>query len=187
MPTIQSYFDELTALLQVTPKEPVERLADLLEEAWKQDRRVLLMGNGGSAATASHIVNDLQKCLMLECGKALKSISLSDCSPLVLAWANDTEYANVYAPQITCWVEPGDLVIAISGSGNSPNIIRAVEEANRLGANTFGLAGYSGGKLATAAKECLVVPSDNMQRIEDVHMAVLHAVFTKVREQNRVE
>lgn len=186
MSYIGDYFAGVKRLLDEVPEAQVQRLADLLEEAWKNGRRVMLMGNGGSSSTVSHIVNDLQKCLDLECGKPLKTICLSDCTPLMMAWANDTEYANVFAPQVKAWAEPGDLVLGVSGSGNSPNIIRAIEVGNEVGAMTFGLAGYGGGKLAQTAKECIVVPSDNMQQIEDIHMVLLHVVFSVVRDRNRV-
>ena len=185
MSIIGDYLAGVERLVKAIPEAEVARLADLLEEAWLGGRRVLLMGNGGSAATASHIVNDLQKCLDLECGKPLKTLCLSDCTPLLMAWGNDTEYANVFAPQVDCWTEPGDLVIGISGSGNSPNVIRAIETANAKGAMTFGLTGFRGGKLAQTAQESLIVPSDNMQQIEDLHMIVLHAVFSAVRDRNR--
>src|ERR1019366_9017260 len=126
--------------------------------------------------------NDLQKCVYLEAGRPLKTLCLSDCTSLILAWANDTEYANIYAPQVECWAEPGDLVIGISGSGNSENIIRAIEVAKSRGAKTFGLAGFKGGKLAQAADECITILSDNMQQIEDLHMILLHVVFSSLRE-----
>jgi D-sedoheptulose 7-phosphate isomerase len=186
MSYIGNYMAGVKQLIDAVPESQIEHFASLLESAWKDGRRVLLMGNGGSSATASHIVNDLQKCLHLECGKPLKTLCLSDCTPLVLAWGNDTEFANVYAPQVECWVEPGDLVIAISGSGNSPNIITAVEAANERGAHTFGLAGYKGGKLAQTAKDCITIFTDNMQQIEDLHMILLHVVFSVVRDRNRV-
>jgi D-sedoheptulose 7-phosphate isomerase len=185
MSYIGGYMAGVKRLIDEIPEEQIEKLAGRLEEAWREGRRVLLMGNGGSAATASHIVNDLQKCLHLECGKPLKTLCLSDCTPLLMAWGNDTEYANVFAPQVECWAEPGDLVIAISGSGNSPNVIQAVEAANARGANTFGLAGYKGGKLAAVAKETITVPSENMQQIEDLHMILLHVVFSTVRDRNK--
>jgi D-sedoheptulose 7-phosphate isomerase len=182
MNEITRYLEGVKRLIDTVSHDRIQDLADALRRAWTAQRRVLVMGNGGSAATASHIVNDLQKCLQLEHGRALRVLCLSDCTPLVLAWANDTEYANVYAPQVECWAEPGDLVIAISGSGNSENIIRAVEAANRLGAHTFGLAGFGGGRLAQTATECLVIESDNMQQIEDLHMIVLHLAFTLLRD-----
>ncbi|HXG24874.1 MAG TPA: SIS domain-containing protein [Chthonomonadales bacterium] len=144
---------------------------------------MFLLGNGGSSATASHIVNDLQKCIYLESGVPLKAMCLSDNTPLLLAWANDTDFTNIFTPQIECWVEPGDLVIAISGSGNSPNVLRAVEAANARGARTFGLAGYKGGKLAQLAKESIVIETENMQQIEDLHMILLHVAFSTLRER----
>jgi len=187
MPSPTVYIEQLQHLLGALDAEQLSHLADLLEDCWRQGKRVLLAGNGGSAATASHIVNDLQKCIQLDTGRPLKAMCLSDCTPLVLAWANDTSYENVYAPQVECWAEPGDLLIAISGSGNSPNILRAVEAARRCGAHSFGLAGHMGGELASVADECLVVPSTNMQQIEDVHMVVLHLVFSELRERLRAE
>lgn len=183
---VTEYFVGVKRLMDEVPVAQVERFADLLEEAWQNGRRVLLMGNGGSSSTVSHIVNDLQKCLDLECGKPLKTICLSDCTPLVMAWANDTEFANCFAPQVAAWAEPGDLVIGVSGSGNSPNIIRAIEKGNEAGAVTFGLSGFGGGKLAQVASEGIVVQSNNMQQIEDLHMILFHVVFSMVRDRNRV-
>jgi D-sedoheptulose 7-phosphate isomerase len=182
---VRDYFAELERLIDCVDEARVDRLVDLLQGAWASGRRVILMGNGGSAATASHIVNDLQKCIGLDSGRPLKAMCLSDNTALVLAWGNDTEFANIYTPQVECWVEPGDLVIGISGSGNSPNVVRAVQRANELGATTFGLAGYDGGALARTAQECLTVETRNMQQIEDVHMAVLHVAFSALR--NRVK
>jgi D-sedoheptulose 7-phosphate isomerase len=183
MMTVSGYLDGVKALIDEIEFTDVERLTDLLYEAWKADRRVLLLGNGGSAGTASHIVNDLQKCIHLESGRPLKALCLSDCTPLIMAWANDTEFANIFAPQVECWAQPGDLLIAISGSGNSPNVIRAVDAANKLGACTFGLAGFAGGKLIDVAQICLVVRSSNMQQIEDLHMILLHLAFTLLRDR----
>lgn len=186
MSYVQAYFAGVKRLIDQVPEAQVERLTGLLEEAWRAGRRVLLMGNGGSAGTASHIVNDLQKCIHLESGVPLKALCLSDNTPLILAWGNDTEFANIYAPQVECWAEPGDLVIGISGSGNSPNVVNAIAKANERGARTFGLAGYRGGRLAQTAHECLVVESDNMQQIEDLHMVILHVVFSALRERVRI-
>lgn len=180
---LSAYLTDVQALVQALDQAQVKRLVDLLEKAWQGGNRVLLMGNGGSSSTASHLVNDFQKCVQLQTGRAMKAMCLSDCTPLVMAWANDTDYSNVFAPQVECWTEPGDLIIAISGSGNSPNVLRAVEAGNRLGATTFGMAGFSGGKLAGICTECLVVRSDSMQRIEDIHLIVLHAVFATLLDR----
>jgi D-sedoheptulose 7-phosphate isomerase len=180
---VGDYLSGVKALVDQVSEEKVHRLADLLETAWRDGKHVILMGNGGSASTASHIVNDLQKCVQLDTGKAIRAMCLCDNTALILAWGNDTEYANIFAPQVECWAEPGDLIIGISGSGNSPNVIRAIEAGNAKGATTFGLAGYEGGKLAEVAKESIVVLTRNMQQIEDVHMILLHLVFSELRRR----
>ncbi len=182
---VSDYFAGVKTLLDNVTEEEVERFIQRLDEAWRAGRRVLLMGNGGSAATASHIVNDLQKCLHLECGRPLRALCLSDNTSLVLAWGNDTEFSKIYAPQVECWAEPDDLVIGISGSGNSPNVINAIEAANARGCRTFGLCGYDGGKLAAAAQESIVIRTRNMQQIEDLHMILLHVAFSAVRDRAR--
>jgi D-sedoheptulose 7-phosphate isomerase len=183
MALFQEYLGGLKELIDQVSEEFVEDLVSALEEAWKTDKRVLLLGNGGSSSTASHIVADLQKMVQLDTGKALKALCVSDSVPLLTAWANDTEYANVFSKQVSCWAEPGDIVIAISGSGNSPNVIRAVEAGNEAGAITYGLAGYEGGKLLQTAQKCMVVYSRNMQQIEDVHMIALHLIFSILRKR----
>jgi D-sedoheptulose 7-phosphate isomerase len=180
---IEGYFSMLTGLLERIDSAEVERIVDALVQAWQNGNNVLLMGNGGSSSSVSHIVADLQKNIQLETGRPMKTICLSDCTPLLSAWANDSAWDNVFAPQIRCWAGPGDVVIGVSGSGNSMNVINGVEAANGLGATTFGLAGYSGGKLKNTAQHCIVVESDNMQRIEDVHMALLHAIFLAVMDR----
>lgn len=185
MSLISDYLNGIRILVDRVSETQVERLVDLLQAAFLEGRRVILMGNGGSAATASHIVNDLQKCIYLESGRPLKAMCLADNTPLVLAWANDTEYANIFAPQVECWAEPGDLVIGISGSGNSPNVLNAIEAARSRGAFTFGLTGMGGGKLAGLAEESIVIESDNMQQIEDMHMILLHLAFSSLRERVR--
>jgi D-sedoheptulose 7-phosphate isomerase len=184
---VTNYLDDLKRLLDAIEPTQVEPLVETLLGAWRNGRRVLLMGNGGSSSNVSHIVNDLQKNLQLDTGKPLRAICLSDCTPLMMAWANDTQWDNIFAPQVECWVEPGDVVIGVSGSGNSMNVINGIVAANRCGANTFGMAGYVGGKLKTTAQQCIVVKSDNMQRIEDVHMVLLHMVFTTVLERAKEE
>lgn len=180
---VTDYLDEVKALLDKIEPVQVEQMVETLLLAWRQGRRVLLMGNGGSSSSVSHIVNDMQKNIYLEAGKPLRTLCLSDSTPLMMAWANDTEWENIFAPQVECWAEPGDVVIGVSGSGNSMNVINGIETANRVGATTIGLAGFRGGKLKEACKQCLVVQSENMQRIEDVHMILLHIVFSALLER----
>jgi D-sedoheptulose 7-phosphate isomerase len=105
-------------------------------------------------------------------------MAFTDAMPLITAWANDTEYERIFAEQVATWASPGDLLIAISGSGNSPNVLRAVEEAKARGATTIGLTGFDGGKLAKMADKVIIVPSDNMQKVEDVHVVLAHVIYT---------
>lgn len=182
----RDYLGDVKVLIDKLSEDQIELFVNDILTVWKHKRKLIFMGNGGSSATASHIVNDFQKCLQLDTGVAVKAMCLSDNTPLAFAWANDTEFANVYTPQIECWVEPGDLVVGISGSGNSPNILNAIEAANKLGALTYGLAGFDGGKLADIAQRVFVVESDSMQRIEDLHMIILHLAFAEVRRRANI-
>lgn len=184
---IATYLTDLKQLLDEVDPSQVEQIVEHLLTAWRAGRRALLMGNGGSSSSVSHIVADLQKNIQLETGKPLRTLCLSDCTPLLSAWANDTAWHNVFAPQVECWTEPGDVVIGVSGSGNSMNVINGILAANKAGATTFGLAGYAGGKLKETAQHCIVVRSENMQRIEDVHMILLHAIFLDLLARARAD
>ena len=110
---IKSYLDDLTDLIHAIDAVQIEQMVETLLIAWRHGRRVLLMGNGGSSSSVSHIVNDLQKNIHLEAGRPLRTLCLSDCTPLMMAWANDTHWDNIFAPQVECWAEPGDVVIEI--------------------------------------------------------------------------
>src|SRR5262245_25291673 len=147
MDQIHTYLDDVSHLVADLPVEQLSRFVDRLMEAYDEGRQLFLLGNGGSAATASHLLADFQKCIYLAGGKPFRALAVTDSVPLITAWANDTHYDNVFAEQLRPWVEPGDLVIAISGSGNSPNVLRAVQVARELGAYVIGLTGYPGGSL----------------------------------------
>jgi D-sedoheptulose 7-phosphate isomerase len=179
----RAYLDAVSRLVAGLDAEQLTGIVDRLLEAYRSRRRLLLLGNGGSAATASHLVADFQKCIYLAGGETFQALAVTDSIPLITAWANDTAYENVFAEQVRTWAQPGDLVMAISGSGNSPNVLRAVTVARQCGAYTIGLAGYQGGKLKDLVDECVVVPSDNMQQIEDVHMVVGHVLFRRMLER----
>jgi D-sedoheptulose 7-phosphate isomerase len=183
MQETRAYLDSVSRLLAQLPAEPLVGIVDRLLEAYRSGRRLLLLGNGGSAATASHLVADFQKCVYLAGGKTFQALAVTDSMPLITAWANDTSYENVFAEQVRTWTQPDDLVLAISGSGNSPNVLRAVTVARECGAYTIGLAGFQGGKLKALVHECIVVPSDNMQQIEDVHMVIGHVLFRRMMER----
>ncbi len=178
MGSLHGYFREVNEALMGVDEQAADALIDLLWDCYRGGRRLVLCGNGGSASTASHIVADLQKNLYLATGRAVwEVLSLCDSLPLITAWSNDTEYANVFAAQARSWLRPGDVLLAISGSGNSPNIVNAVEAANEIGAVTIGLSGYGGGRLASLAQHGISLESRNMQVVEDVHMSILHGVY----------
>jgi D-sedoheptulose 7-phosphate isomerase len=157
----------------------VERLSDLIERAYEADRFVFIVGNGGSAASASHLCEDLAKCTLrdFEGQKRLRVLSLTDNIAWVMAVANDLDYTRVFVEQLKNLAGPGDVLVAISGSGNSPNVVSAVEWANRNGLTTYGVTGFSGGKVRALAHDGLHVPLDDMGMVESLHLAVFHWVI----------
>ena len=179
---ISNYLDLLSENLASLSMEEVQDFVRAVETAYVDGKQVFVFGNGGSAATASHMVCDLQKGIGGESERKFKVLSLNDCVPIMTAWANDTDYANVFAKQLETFVRPGDLVIGISASGNSPNVLKAIEVANDKGAITYGVTGFQGGKLASLAKKSLIVRCDNMQVIEDIHLVIGHIVYTYLRK-----
>jgi len=152
-------------------------------EAYENARMIFLFGNGGSAALASHLACDLGKGTVNGSGKRFRVLSLTDNVPLMTAWANDVHYEDIFAQQLENYLRPGDVAFAISGSGNSPNVIRGLEAARRLGAQTLALTGFDGGRAKPLADLCLVVPSDSMQLIEDAHLCATHAIFLAIRQR----
>ena len=177
MSIIRDYLDLVNKMLAELPEDKIRDVIETLKSAHADGRQVFVLGNGGSAATASHFACDLQKGLKEFTGKRFKVMAVTDSVPIMTAWGNDNSYDDIFAEQLDSLLEPGAVVLAISGSGNSPNVIKAIEKANEMGAITIGWAGYSGGKLAQVAQKSIVVDSDNMQRIEDVHMVLAHLVF----------
>jgi D-sedoheptulose 7-phosphate isomerase len=166
-------------LARINPAE-VKALADAIFDCYQHGRLVFLCGNGGSGSNCSHFCEDLGKCTLRredfdnDRKKRLRILSLTDNTPYILAWANDEGFERVFAEQLKNLASPGDLLIAISGSGNSPNVLRAVEWANRNGLKTFGCTGFSGGKLKTLAQQGLHVPLDDMGIVESIHLTAFH-------------
>lgn len=182
---LQKYVSDFSDLLQkVDPKE-VDTLVAALEEAYRDDRFVFVIGNGGSGANASHLCEDLAKGTLadFEKQKRLKIMSLTDNTPAILAWANDTGYDRIFVEQLKNFAQPGALLIAISGSGNSPNVLKAVEWANGHEMKTVALTGYDGGKLRKLAHHAVHVPSHNMGAVESVHLVVFHYVLDTLYER----
>lgn len=181
--TPQSYIAELQTVLARLHLEAVEAMTDYLVQAWSGDAAVYVFGNGGSAALASHWACDFAKGTadVLPGERRLRVISLVDNAALVSAWANDLAYDQIFAQQLDGAVRAGDIAIAISGSGNSPNVLRGLETARGQGAVCLGLSGFQGGKMRAMCDEIIVVPSDSMQIIEDVHVSLCHTMFLMVR------
>jgi D-sedoheptulose 7-phosphate isomerase len=150
---------------------------ELVRVAFEAGRQIITCGNGGSAYAASHYITDWNKMVNLATGRKFRGISLCDNIGIVTAFANDVAYDEVFAGQLKSLLEPGDLVIAISGSGNSRNVVKAVEYANETGADTLAVVGYDGGRLKQIARHVVLVPSFDMQLCEDVHLMFGHMVM----------
>jgi D-sedoheptulose 7-phosphate isomerase len=180
MSRIDTYLSDEAALLQRLARAPIEQLAALLRRARTEGRTIFIFGNGGSAASASHLVTDLTKGTLAPDRPRFKIICLSDNTPTLTAVANDLGYEHVFALPLESLAEPGDIALAISGSGNSPNVLLALQAARRLGLTTVGLSGTSGGKLKDLVDLAILVPSPSMQLIEDTHVVILHSVFVEL-------
>ncbi len=168
-------------LLRIDPAE-IKALADVMWDCYQHGRMIFICGNGGSGSNASHFCEDIGKGTLRredfdnDRKRRVRILSLTDNTPYILAWGNDEGFERVFVEQLKNLAGPGDLLIAISGSGNSPNILRAVEWANRHGLDTFGCTGFGGGKLRTLANQGLHVPLDDMGIVETIHLAAFHWV-----------
>ena len=180
------YVARLNHELQAVDQEALRRWADLVFQAWQDGRCLFILGNGGSGLNASHMAEDLGKSSLPESAlndesrKRLKVLSLTDNVGWIMAVANDLGYDQVFLQQLMNYGEEGDAVIAISGSGNSPNVLLAVDWANRHGLKTFGLTGYGGGKLKAMQQDGLHVTLDDMGMVESIHLCLFHWVLNDV-------
>jgi D-sedoheptulose 7-phosphate isomerase len=172
-----NYCTGVSKALASVSAERFEEFVRLLENAYEEGRQVFLMGNGGSGSTASHFACDLNKGVSYGRQKRFRVISLNDNLPILMAYANDVSYEDVFVEQLKNFLRPGDVVVGISGSGNSPNVLKAIAYANSLGAHTVGLCGFNGGKLASVVRTPIIAPVHDMQKAEDVHMILLHVVM----------
>ncbi len=180
-----SYLDDFSALLKkVDPKE-VETLVTLIADAYRDNQFVFIIGNGGSGANASHLCEDLGKGTLhnFDTQKRLKVMSLTDNTPYILAYGNDLGYDRVFVEQLKNFAQPGALLLSISGSGNSANVLKAVEWANANGLKTVGITGYDGGKLRKMCHHGVHVPSHNMGVVESVHMVLFHYLLDTLYEK----
>jgi D-sedoheptulose 7-phosphate isomerase len=180
--TPNQYFRGIIDVLEQLPVGVINEVVKRLTEAYRRECAVYLFGNGGSAALASHAACDLGKGTTSPGKKPFRVVSLTDNVSLITAWANDTSYENIFAAQLRPFVQSGDIAFAISGSGNSPNVLNALSVARDGGASTIGLTGFRGGKMRDLCDVCITVPSENMQHIEDSHLCIMHAVFLTFRQ-----
>jgi D-sedoheptulose 7-phosphate isomerase len=179
--TTSHFLGRLTEALGRLPSEPIERAIEILLEARAQGRRVYVFGNGGSASTASHLVCDLAKGAAVDGHPPLRVFALSDNIPLVTAWANDLSYERVFAEQVAGLVEPGDVVIAISASGRSPNVVAALSAAAERETRIVGLLGFDGGPALDLVDVAIHVPCEDYGIVETIHLAVVQALALGIR------
>jgi D-sedoheptulose 7-phosphate isomerase len=187
---LHTYVAETRAALEAPYLvDALRKIVPIFLDAREKDRTIFFFGNGGSASTASHFVVDLGKGTRRSLapgplGQRIRCVALNDNVPSMMAWANDADYTRVFSEQLRGLAVRGDVVVAISGSGNSPNVVEAVKVAHELGLTVIGLSGIGGGKLARMADVALVVPSPSMQHTEDVHLFVLHFIMAFLRDEH---
>lgn len=182
---IEWYFDEMKSAFDRIDREPIREAIDVLHQARLDGRQVFIMGNGGSASTASHMVCDLAKNTRHADWPHYKVIGLADNMAILSAYGNDDGYENVFRLQLANLLNPGDVVVAISTSGNSPNVLRAVELANEVGATVIGMTGFGAGKLGGLVDVHLHVPSDCIEQVEDIHLMLEHLITKALRDMTR--
>ncbi len=195
LPSLEPYLRTYVQEAQSVLSSPfllagIERIVPILLRARSEDRTIFFFGNGGSASTASHFVTDIAKVAGgtegRGPGRRFRCVSLNDNIPGMTAWANDVGYAEIFSGQLKALAVKGDVALAISGSGNSPNVLEAVKTARALGMTTIGLTGMGGGKLKDLVDVAMVVQSNSMQHTEDTHLIVLHILTAYLRDEQAV-
>ncbi len=175
--SVSNYFATHALLAQQLDTDAFQKGIDMIKAAFDAGKKIITCGNGGSASTSSHYVTDWNKMVNLATGKKFRGVSLCDNIGLITAYGNDLSYADVFAGQIDALMDEGDLLVAISGSGNSPNVIKAIEAARRAEGKVLGVVGYDGGKMMPMCDHSVWVQSFDMQLCEDVHLMFGHMVM----------
>jgi D-sedoheptulose 7-phosphate isomerase len=183
MEFVSTYIDELKDILDELSEEVIEQVLDVLHAARLENQQVFILGNGGSASTASHFVCDLGKNTRVQGVPNFRVMGLTDNMALFSALANDEGYENVFAQQLGNYLQPSDVVIGISTSGNSPNVVNAIQFANTYGATTIGFTGFSSGDLGSMVDIDLHVPSHSIEHVEDIHLVLEHLITKALREK----
>lgn len=184
---VKDYFRKLKEGLDQIDLESLGEIIEILLQARERGKQIFIFGNGGSAATASHFANDLNKLASTGKAKKFKAIALTDNVPLMTAWGNDAEYAEIFAQQLDNLLNEGDIVIGISGSGNSENVIRALELACRKGAITIGLLGFDGGRMKEIVDHYIWFKEAHYGRVEDAHLILEHLISHFLRDESSSE
>ncbi|UJF31861.1 SIS domain-containing protein [Paenibacillus hexagrammi] len=177
---IETYFHTVTDALSSLEPGIVQALTEEIFKVWERRGTIYIMGNGGSAATASHFACDLSKLTISKNLQRVKAMALTDNMSILTAWANDTHYEHVFMEQLVPFLEPDDLVLVISASGNSPNVIQALKYAKSVGAKTASLSGFQGGEVSLITDYPVVTWSDSMQVIEDSHSLLCHGIALEI-------
>jgi len=178
---IDSYLTQVTDAITNLPKEQISRLGVSLLRAYKNDKQVFTLGNGGSSSTASHMAADLAKNTIGPNMRRFRITSLSENAAIMTALANDLGYEHVFSEQLIDLIRPGDVLIAVSASGNSPNVLRAIRYARGESAEVVGVLGFDGGEAATLVDTAIIVPSTNYGIVEDVHLMINHMLVEYFR------
>lgn len=184
---VDRYLERLRGAMDGLPRERLSQLGEILFRAYRNDKQVLVMGNGGSSSTASHMAADLAKNTIGPNMRRFRIMSLNDNAAIVTALANDLGYENVFSEQLTSLVGAGDVLIAVSASGNSPNILNAMRYARSRSAEVVGLFGFDGGQAVALADLAIIVPSDDYGVVEDLHLVINHILVDFFRDQLAVE
>ena len=179
---VKMYTSQLNEILNALPEDKFIEINNVLQDARETGKQIFVIGNGGSAAAASHMVCDFGKNTRQPGKNRMRAICLNDNIPSVMAYANDEGYDVIFSEQLLALGKPGDILIAISGSGNSANILKALETAHQMQIKVIGLTGFKGGKMKALTDICLVVPSDSMEMIEDVHLIINHILAGLLRD-----
>lgn len=177
MKLAQTYLLEVAEMARKMPVADIMAAVEMLDQARQNGNTIYLVGNGGSGATASHFANDIVKNTIQEGKRPIKCVALTDNMPLIMAIANDWDYSRIFVEQLKPLAQPGDVLIGYSGSGNSPNVIKAMEWAKENGVKVIALGGRDGGKMKALADVSVIAPTDSMAQIEDSHLIVNHILY----------
>ena len=180
--TVKNYFNYHSEIFKKIDVSAIDKISEIIEKKFLSEKKIFTCGNGGSAYNASHYITDWNKFINLKLKKKFKGFCLNDNIGLVTAYSNDISYDKIFSEQLKNLMDKDDLLICISGSGNSKNIINAVEYANNLGADTIGIVGFDGGKLKKMSNYCVHVPSNDMQICEDIHLMIGHMIMKKITD-----